>query len=125
MFNMIYMSYQHLIYYFISKSNSSEGHSCLLQTPLELVNKHHFRYYWRTNCSGKQQKDIKLFLPQTKDAQEEKQASKYCEIKELGENFLLKTAQHKQEHFFWLWCIKMDKGIPNWIMQLLSSTIRF
>lgn len=51
--------------------------------------------------------------------------SKYCEKKELEENASLKTVQHKQEQFFCLWYTEMDTGIPNWIMQLLSSAICF
>jgi len=124
-FNMIYMSYQQLIYYFISKYNSSEGHSCLLQTPPELANKHPFRFYLITNCHGKQPEDTKLFLPQTKDTWEERKASKYCQIKELEENSSLKAVELKQEQFFCLRYAEMGTGVPNWIMQLLSSTICF
>lgn len=83
---MIYMSYQQLIYYFISKSNSSEGHSCLLQTPLELANNHHFRCYRRTNCCGKQLKGTKSFLPQIEGTWRVRKTSKYCEIKGQEEN---------------------------------------
>lgn len=109
MFNMIYISYQQLIYYFISESNSLEGHSCLLQTPLELENKHYFRYYSRTNC-GNQLEGMKLLLPQAWFLGKRK-LGKCCEIEE--------RSSPEQEGTFCC-CFhcttEMDTGIPDWAM---------
>lgn len=109
MFNMIYMSNQQLIYYFISEPNTLEGHSCLLQTPLELENKHCFRYYSRNNC-GNQLEDMKLLLPQTWCLGKRK-TGKFYEIKELSS-----AVQAGAFFFFLSFCLhwtKIDMGIPN------------
>jgi len=120
-FNMIYMSYQQLIYYFISKPNSSEGHSRRLQTPLELANKHHSRYYQRSNCCGKELKGTKSFLPYTEGIWGEKKTSKYCQIKERDEYDSLRAAQHNRSTF--LSSVFRDRH--RQAMQLLSSPICF